>query len=406
MSPTRKAPRLTVRPDTGGVYAYFYDPAKLPARKRVAIGHVLSEGESQEIPKEVEDVFYREYMTPYMAGLYDPWAVQQPRMAPTSLIEAIVMYCDRPDISEDTRTTDHFTLEHFRTHAFGGKMRTPSLDVVTPEMLSAYIYREGTSSAYRASMYTRLRAAFNWFVAQGLTAQNPIEKVKQPRRDEDLPVFLMPDEAMALSNRVRTEYFEKLSRQFDGSRGGHIGEDMLIWVDHAFMLGLSTMLRPRELRSLKLKHVDLHMGRLVVRGRTKTRRERVVPLCPLAERTIEEAARGKRDDDYVILSPNGNQIDTRRLARLTKAHLVGLGHPDLDFYSSTRHTGASWLSMLGYPVDYISSVLGHANLSTTQVYMHFSPSAFTSRWKKEHRRFAESCEKIGFFDPYAFGLGE
>ena len=394
----RRAPRLRQR-SNGSLYAYFYDPNRSPTRKRVALG-VISEAMDKpqdEASSATLELFYREYHDPYLRGTYDPWSPGGSKVEKIPLIEAVEAFSNRKSISENTKRTLSTTLSEFIWEYLPSHDMRPG--EVTTEQVEGYIRREDISSAYRSSLYARLSAFFNWAVDNDLllVEQNPMRGVKRPQKRPTTKPFLSPNLARKLVQAIREDYDRR--SKLSGRKG--INENELRWVIGPLEWGMATGMRPAEIQMLKIKDVDIISGRVDVPeldGETKGT-QRTIPLNAMAERVYDENGRGRLITENLFPGSRSDQFCTRRLSRVVKSYLKDIS-PDVDLYGATRHTFASWLAMMGYPIHTISALLGHTSTRVTESYMHVSPSALDRGMGGRFRSLASDLEEMGFYESY------
>jgi integrase len=401
MPNTPRPPKLRQR-SNGSLYAAFYDPNRSPKRKKVYLGIVLDaelDDPKRDASAAILNVFYDQYHDPYLRGVYDPWTEKRTRIEHITFKEAIDRFINRENISANTKRTLRLTLNEFEDDYLPDDIRPTG---IRPEHVKSFIHRSDLSSAYRSSLYARLKAAFNWMIKEGLMPpeSHPMDEVKRPRTMSSTKPFLMPSAFTSLIGDIEKTWNEKVNRS---DRKG-IKPNELQWVLPILRFGTATGLRPAEMRMLRVTDVNFDAGRVRVpalKGQTKGA-ERRVPLCQLAEEAARGATIGKSGSAYVFNGSRSQQFCTRRLSRVVKKHIKETDGVDssLTLYASTRHTFASWLAMLGYPVNTIAETLGHSSTRVTEKYMHVAPSLLDRNMSARYQDFAEQVAKIGFFEPF------
>jgi integrase/recombinase XerC len=252
------------------------------------------------------------------------------------------------------------------------------LPEAAPESLTAHDIRRALASlhgrGYAAKSLARMLSAWRGFYVhlgrQGRVRANPCLGVRPPKGPKRLPHTLSPDE---------------LSRMLAGA----IDDDPIARRDQAmFELMYSSGLRLAELVGLNLGDIDLAQGEATVTG--KGRKTRIVPVGRLAL----EALRGwlavrdgvSRDERALFVGARGQRIAPRvvqaRLKRL--ALLRGIGqrvHPH-----ALRHSFASHVLQSSGDLRAVQEMLGHASLSTTQVYTHLDYQHLAQVYDQAHPR--------------------
>jgi integrase/recombinase XerC len=230
----------------------------------------------------------------------------------------------------------------------------------------ARLHGGGLSGASLARALSAWRSYFNWLTHHGALDSNPATGVRPPRREKRLPKALTADQAVTLA--------------------AYAGDDSWLQArDHALVeLMYSSGLRLSELVSLDWRHfeadgdarrsaswIDLASGEATVLGKgSKTRTVPIgAPACTALARWLERRAEVKGCDARALfVSARGGRLTGRsvqsRLGQL--ARRLGLGihvHPHV-----LRHSFASHLLQSSGDLRAVQELLGHANISTTQVY--------------------------------------
>jgi integrase/recombinase XerC len=149
-------------------------------------------------------------------------------------------------------------------------------------------------------------------------------------------------------------------------------------------------IRVSELCGLDLG--DLDRGRRTVRVLGKGSKERVVPVGIPAVRAVDawlEAGRGflvgARSGSALFIGARGGRIDPRTVRRVVHARLADAGVPDTGPHG-LRHTAATHLLEGGADLRSVQEILGHASLSTTQIYTHVSVDRLLAAYRQAHPR--------------------
>lgn len=154
-----------------------------------------------------------------------------------------------------------------------------------------------------------------------------------------------------------------------------------------YLMAAYTGLRQGELRGLRWAHVDfgtstVHVLEGITRGKRsspKGKRRRSVPLAPTAAQALLElraASPWTAADAPVFATPSTGQPMARTpLMRRYREALVRAGIPATFSFHDLRHTFGTTMARAGQPVGTIQAWMGHADLATTQLYMHYAPKA-------------------------------
>jgi len=245
----------------------------------------------------------------------------------------------------------------------------------------AGLEREGLAARSRARMLVSVRRFVRFLAAEGALARDVLVGVETPRQTRRLPRTLAPDETVALIDAARG----------DGSLGLR---------DHAMLeLVYACGLRVSELVGLPLAALDRRRGLLRVLG--KGRRERLVPIGEPAQAALAlyleagrpalaraaRSARAPGRDDAVFLSSRGGAMTRQNFfARLrTLAGRAGIPAERVSPHV-LRHAFATDLLEGGADLRAVQSLLGHADLATTQIYTHVSRARLRESVERFHPR--------------------
>ena len=138
---------------------------------------------------------------------------------------------------------------------------------------------------------------------------------------------------------------------------------------------LDTACRPGEILFLQLRDVNLERRELTIRAENeKTRRLKIIPissrlLAVLEMRRLDPAGRPHGPGAYVFGDPLGGRIKSVQEAWQTTREKAGL--PDLQL-RDLRHEAGSRFEEAGMPINYVSALLGHTNLTTTSRYLNIN----------------------------------
>jgi len=224
------------------------------------------------------------------------------------------------------------------------------------EMLNA----EGMSNATVARRISTLRQFFKFLYSEGIRGDDPARAIDSPRRGRPLPKILSEDEVDALL---------KATAEYEGPEGLRLVAMMEVLY--------ATGLRVSELLSLPVAAARLNQPYILVRG--KGNKERVVPLNEPANKAIADylQVRSKfvrNEDDAKWLFPSrakGGHLTRQRFSQLVKelAEIAGVDRRKVSPHG-LRHAFASHLLAHGADLRAVQQLLGHADISTTQIYTH------------------------------------
>ena len=231
-------------------------------------------------------------------------------------------------------------------------------------------HRKGLSGTSLQRQLSSIRTLFNFLCRHGRADSNPAQGVPAPRAAKRLPATLSVDQLESLL--------------------AFPGDDALACRDRAVMeLFYGCGLRLSELTGLNLGDIDWQRATLLVTG--KGRKQRHVPFGSKAETALKQWLQHRRtladhDEKALFISRNGKRISNSSIQqRLKKRALqqgVGIAlHPHM-----LRHSFASHILESSNDLRAVQELLGHANLSTTQIYTHLDFQHLAGVYDKAHPR--------------------
>lgn len=211
------------------------------------------------------------------------------------------------------------------------------------------------------------RSFFRFHQQEGNLTRDPMERVEMPRQASRLPRFVDPSSLKAL---FASDPFP---------------DDVKGWRDRAMIeLLYGTGIRRAELLSLADRDLDLERGHLKVKG--KGNKERVLPLVEPLKRVLKEYLERKErtgwTDPHLILTDKGKKAYPKFVHRKLDHYLGRASTMEQRSPHVLRHSFATHLLDQGADLRAIKELLGHADLSATEVYTHSS----IDRLKEVHGR--------------------
>ena len=273
------------------------------------------------------------------------------------------IFIEKPHDRAAARPVDVIHISHHMIHAF----------------LST-LYRRHTKSSIGRKL-SALKSFFRFLVRETIIEQDPTLQVSSPKKDHPLPNYLPVDDMFRLLDTPALDTPAGLR-------------------DRAILEALySCGLRVSELTSLNWNDIDANLEVLRVTG--KGQRERIVPIGSNAlaalqrYRTEIPALLGNNyqpgspeasASTPVFLNQRGGRLTTRSIARLVTAYAKQCGIALKTSPHALRHTFATHLLDAGADLRAIQELLGHASLSTTQIYTHVNLDRLTQVYDKAHPR--------------------
>ena len=239
-----------------------------------------------------------------------------------------------------------------------------SLEKVNKQILRDYIMWLMDQRVAKTSITCKLSAIRSFYVylqKEGLIQENPLEKISSPKLDRRLPSYLTSDE------------INKFLLAPDISKP--VGQRDRAILELLYAAGL----RVSELVHLKLSQIDMDTREIRVIG--KGSKERLVLMGKPAEEAIAIYLKegrpkllGKKKTDAVFINRYGHPLIERRIQKIVKQYAKQTSINKRVHPHTIRHTFATHLLDGGADLRVVQELLGHASLTTTQIYTHVSKS--------------------------------
>ncbi len=238
--------------------------------------------------------------------------------------------------------------------------------------LNHYIMKLG-SADYKSSTMERkiasLKSFFHWLQHKAVINHNPADLLRSPKKAKHLPEVIGQAEIMQIIDTMPETSILDIRNKC-----------LLIFL-------YATGLRVSELVGLDLDHVDIRQNQLRVIG--KGNKERQVPLGRRAIGVLKQYLIARKEIDFeqkqaLFLTRNGKRLSDRMVRNILDRILLELGQSRHIHPHMLRHSFATHLLENGAHIRVIQEMLGHASLSTTQVYTHLSVEKLKENYKKFH----------------------
>lgn len=259
-----------------------------------------------------------------------------------------------------------------------GKRTLPEVNAIDHLTIREWLATLHTAQKKKASIARKLaalRTFFQFLVREGLLERNPAKLVATPKQEKKLPKHLSVEEAI--------RFIESPDPETDlGKR------------DRAMLeLMYATGVRVAELTTLNIADVDFQNQLVRVTG--KRRKQRIVPFgdpagaairsyLEVRDKFLLSAPISKRDDEALFLNYQGTRITTRSVGRMVDKYILLCAGMHNISPHALRHSFATHLLDGGADLRDIQELLGHARLSTTQVYTHVSMEKLIAVYDKAH----------------------
>lgn len=219
-----------------------------------------------------------------------------------------------------------------------------------------------------ARKLSAIKQFYKFLIKEGLLKEDPTTLIEAPQKKASLPKSIDPATIQSLLNITETGL--PYERKF---------KEQLKLRDQAMVVLLyATGLRVSELIGLKTQWVDIEAGLLKVFG--KRGKERIVPFVPFAGELLAQYLEQARpllvrenSKDFVFLGSRGEPLTRQSFWRILKALAELAGIPKNLHPHMLRHTFATDLLKSGMNLRSLQTLLGHADLQTTQIYTQVTP---------------------------------
>lgn len=223
-----------------------------------------------------------------------------------------------------------------------------------------------------ARKITALKSFYKFLIKEERLKENPTLKIIPPKSSKKLPVFVEQSQMAILLDELTFE------EGFNGVR------DKLI-----IELFYSTGIRQSELINLRLKDVSLSSNTIKVLG--KRNKERLIPFTIELRHKLEAYIKSRaelsiKDTSYLLLTQKGKKLYPTLVYRQVNHYLSQVTSLDKKSPHVLRHTFATHMLNNGADLNAIKELLGHANLSATQVYTHNTIDKLKLVYNQAHPR--------------------
>lgn len=283
-------------------------------------------------------------------------------------------------------------LQQFAAAAWGADAKPPfawdGVDKFAARKFIVQFQKAEAAAATVGRKISSLRSFFKFLTRENHVARNPFAGLASPKRNKFLPQVLTVQEVARLLDAPRQVGAEALKTEIHPAR--RLWLDYVAARDTAILEALySTGMRISELTGMAEEHFDMLSG--VIKARGKGKKERLCPVGAPAVKALraalekraavapalqrKPAARpaspgGQRSGRPVFISHTGGRLTPRSVERLLKRYLVRANlNPNISPHA-LRHSFATHLLDAGADLRSVQELLGHASLSTTQIYTH------------------------------------
>jgi len=247
---------------------------------------------------------------------------------------------------------------------------------ITSHQVRAWIVslmEKGISATSVHRKISCLRVFYRWLRKEGITGNDPLDKVVLPKQKKRLPLFV--------GEKALDDLLDNFSfgDDFKGVRNRTIIE----------MLYLTGM-RRSELTGLRNPDIDLNETTVKVTG--KRNKQRIIPITRTFGTRLKEYMRLRNESaeadngDWFFITDKGNKLYDKYVYNVVRKYLSMVTTIEKKSPHILRHTFATHMLNRGADLNTIKEFLGHANLSATQIYTHNTFEKLRKVYKQAHPR--------------------
>ncbi len=246
---------------------------------------------------------------------------------------------------------------------------------VTPTILNAYLMeleRKNFAPSSISRNVASIRAFFHYYCQKNGLRENPADVLKAPKIEKKMPGILTVDEVDLLLSQPKLNTAKGIR-------------------DRAMLeLLYATGIRVSELISLKVSDLNLRLGYLTCTGGEK---ERAIPFGTTAKKAVEEylvEAREKllagKESELLFLNCSGKSMSRQGFWKVLKSYAASAGIQQDITPHTLRHSFAAHLVQNGADLKSVQEMMGHSDISTTQIYMNMNVNKLRDVYIKAHPR--------------------
>lgn len=233
-----------------------------------------------------------------------------------------------------------------------------------------FIEKQGMSMATVSRNIASIKSFYSYLMREGIVQADPSEQLKPPKIEKKTPDVLTINEV------------NKLLEQPGNTTPKEIRDRAMLELLYA------TGIRVTELVTLKVQDVNLKMGYVECRDANKSR---IIPIEDAAQNALAVYLDGVRetmcnDSDYLFSNCKGSPMTRQGFWKIIKHYAAKAGIDKDITPHMIRHSFASHLVNNGADLKAVQEMLGHADISTTQIYLNSKQSRLKEEYKKAHPR--------------------
>ena len=231
----------------------------------------------------------------------------------------------------------------------------------------ASLLEKGISPRSVNRKISTLKSYFKFLIREGVILENPMIKLVAPKSKKRLPVFIEEEQITSLLNEVQ---FEE----------GFTGERNKLIIELFYVTGI----RLSELINIKISDVNFQSQAIKVLG--KRNKERLIPLSSNVLEELKSFIDKYQIECFLFSNKDGKKLYTKLVYRIVNKYIGKISSVNKRSPHILRHTFATHMLNNGADINAIKELLGHANLSATQVYTHNTIEKLKTVYKQAHPR--------------------
>lgn len=292
-----------------------------------------------------------------------------------SLVEEFIHYLAvERGLADNTLDSYNRDLNQFL--GFLEQEKIPDVQKATRNMVMSYLLflqKRGRATATISRHLAALKSFYHFLLKEKYIQKDPTANLESPKLEKKLPKVLAVNEVEMLLNQP-------------------IGPDPATLRDKAMLeLLYATGIRVSELIQLDINHINIDMGYIRCFG--KGSKERIVPVGSFARRCVDEYLQKGRTkiiktktEQALFVNQHGRRLTRQGFWKIIKKYARRAGISKVITPHTLRHSFATHLLENGADLRSVQEMLGHADITTTQIYTHLTKGRLREVYAKSHPR--------------------
>ncbi|MDA9807907.1 tyrosine-type recombinase/integrase [Flavobacteriales bacterium] len=260
---------------------------------------------------------------------------------------------------------DQFSIFLSKEYQISNEVSEISFQIVRSWIAS--LLEKGVTPRSVNRKISTLKTYFKFLIRENVISESPMLKIVAPKSKKRLPVFIEENQIENLLNEV----------EFDE---GFIGERDKLIIELFYVTGI----RLSELINIKI--FDINFSNSLIKVLGKRNKERLIPLSINIVNELQIFVKKHNLNNYLFTNLGGTKVYTKLVYRVVKKYIGKISSVNKKSPHILRHTFATHMLNNGADINAIKELLGHANLSATQVYTHNTIEKLKTVYKQAHPR--------------------